>query len=181
MKDPLEALASKAREPRNYDSPPLHLWNPPLSGDIPIRIDNQGDWHHDGSKIKRESLVRLFASILRREEDGDYYLLTPAEKWRIEVEDHALRINDIAARTVDDVQILEAELNTGKKVIISEEHSLFIDYAAGGVAALNLDHGLTALCTRPAWYRLVDLADLQDELAVWTSGDYTLKTRIELP
>ena len=55
-------------------------------------IKANGDWFHDGSLIKRQSLVKLFSTILRREDDGDYYLLTPVEKWRIRVEQTALII-----------------------------------------------------------------------------------------
>ena len=89
MADALEELEKQVKR-RNFDSPPLHLWHPALSGDIPIRIAADGRWYHDGTVIRRESLVRLFASILRREEDGHYYLVTPAEKWRISVELHPL-------------------------------------------------------------------------------------------
>ena len=53
---------------RNFDAPPLHLWQPPLSGDIPIRITADGTWYHDGGRIQREALVKLFASILRQSE-----------------------------------------------------------------------------------------------------------------
>jgi hypothetical protein len=116
---------------------------------------------------------------LRRETDGEYYLLTPVEKWRIKVQDHALRIIDIVPRTVAGVQVLEAQLNTGAVVTVDEQHSLFIDVGAGGIAALTLDHGLSALCTRSAWYRLVELADVQGKDAVWTSGAFTLRMPIE--
>ena len=81
MKDPLESLEHQVRKPRDFQDPPLDLWQPDLSGDIDIRIDREGRWYHEGDEIKRESLVQLFASILRREEDGEYYLVTPAEKW----------------------------------------------------------------------------------------------------
>ena len=102
MKAPLESLETQVKSGRDYDTPPLHLWNPPLSGDISIRINAQGDWYHEGSKIERQSLVNLFASILRREEDGEYYLVTPSEKWRIEVELHPLLIADFDASVVND-------------------------------------------------------------------------------
>lgn len=175
MEDPLDALAATLKTPRDYDSPPLHLWHPALSGDIPIYIDAQGDWYHDGGKIERESLVRLFASILRKEEDGEYYLLTPAEKWRIKVERHALLVTDIDAQEIDGATVLEATLNTGKRVLIDDQHPLFLDHAMGEIAALSLPHGLTAICTRAAWYRLVDLADTQDGYAVLKSGAYEFK------
>ena len=71
-------------------------WEPPLSGDIPIRIRRDAVWEHAGREIRRESLWRLFAALLRRESDGCYYLVTPVEKWRIEVEAHPLLVVDLA-------------------------------------------------------------------------------------
>jgi uncharacterized protein len=156
--DPLHGIEQEARRQRNYDSPPLHLWHPPLSGDIPIRIAADGRWFHDGDLIERESLVRLFASILRREEDGDYYLVTPAEKWRIEVELHPLIVTGVENRAVDGRECLEVTLNTGKKVMLGEDHPLFLEPRVGDIAAVRLDHGLTALFSRAAWYRLVESA-----------------------
>jgi hypothetical protein len=175
MDDSLESLAAKIGSPRDYDSPPLHLWHPELSGDSPICINAQGDWYHDGGKIERESLVRLFASILRKEEDGEYYLLTPAEKWRIEVERHPLLVTDIDVRDTEGTRVLEATLNTGKRILVSKEYSLFLDHGVGDIAALNLPHGLTAIFTRAAWYRLVELAESGDGYAVLKSGDYEFR------
>ena len=169
MDEQLEKLARKADKGRNYESPPLHLWNPPLSGDIPIVITADGSWFHEGGRIKRESLVQLFASILRREEDGDYYLVTPAEKWRIKVESHPLVVIDITVLDAGDT-VLEATLNTGKKVKIGKEYPLFLDAEVGEVAAIRLDHGLSALFGRAAWYRLVEMAEEIDGVPAVTSG-----------
>ena len=155
MTDKLDSIADQVGKRRNFDSPPLHLWHPDLSGDIPIRITRDGTWYHDGDPIRRDSLRNLFASILRREEDGEYYLLTPAEKWRIEVESHALIVTDVE-RVGDDLVLT---LNTGKSVTVGEEHPLFLDPDVENVAAVKLWHGLTALFSRNAWYRLVELAD----------------------
>jgi uncharacterized protein len=174
-KAPLESVAAQIASRRNLDSPPLQLWHPALCGDIPVRINTQGTWYHDGDKIKRESLVRLFASILRREEDGEYYLVTPSEKWRIEVESHPLLVTDINVLEEAGLQVLEATLNTGRRILVSEQHPLFLDPAVGDIAALSLPHGLTALCTRPAWYRLVELAETQDGMAVLKSGEYEFR------
>ena len=172
MDDPIESLAKKAGKVRDYDSPPLHLWHPPLSGDIPIRINAQGEWYHDGVEIRRPSLVRLFASILRREDDGEYYLVTPGEKWRIEVDLHPLLVTDINPREIDGVQVLEATLNTGKQILVSEEYPFFTEPKVGNIVAMRLPHGLTALCSRPAWYRLVEMATSEDGVAVLRSGNY---------
>lgn len=164
---------------RDYESPPLHLWHPDCNGDIPIIINAQGEWYHDGSKIERESLVRLFASILRREDDGDYYLVTPHEKWRIEVAQHPLLITDISVVDGVDGKVLEVCLNTGAHLAISEEHPLYLDQAAGGVAAMRLPHGLTALCSRAAWYRLVATADATTGVAILKSGNYEFRLPLD--
>jgi hypothetical protein len=175
MDDSLESIFDPIETSRNYDAPPLHLWQPPLSGDIPIYINSQGDWYHDGSKIVRESLFRLFASILRREEDGEYYLVTPTEKWRITVAQHALLATDVDTLEVDGVQQLEVTLNTGKRVRVSEQQPLFLDNGAEEVAAMKLPHGLTAIFTRAAWYRLVDMAEIENDFAVLRSGEYRFR------
>lgn len=171
MADALEGLEKQVKR-RNFKSPPLHLWHPALSGDIPIRIAADGCWYHEGTPIRRESLVRLFASILRREEDGQYYLVTPAEKWRITVELHPLIVTDISASEEGDTPVLQATLNTGAKVDIGDEHPLLFEPSLGEIPVLQLDHGLTGLCSRPAWYRLVDLAEDRDGVPTLSSGDY---------
>lgn len=160
----LDQLASQVEGKRNFDRPPLHLWNPELSGDIPIRIDAEGVWFHDGSQIKRQSLVQLFASILRREDDGEYYLVTPAEKWRVQVDLHPLMVVDATQG-----QDIVVELNTGKQVVLGPEHPLFLEPAVGGIAAVSLWHGLSALFTRAAWLRLVDSASA-DESGTWVES-----------
>lgn len=170
MEEQLDTIARQAGEGRNYDTPPLHLWHPPLSGDIPIRIDAQGNWYHEGGTIGRDSLVRLFASILRREEDGEYYLVTPAEKWRITVDLHPLMVTDVNSVEEGGEVLLNATLNTGRQVTIGEECSLFLEPEVGDIAALTLSHGLTALFTRSAWYRLVELAQESESGTVVKSG-----------
>ncbi len=169
MDKQLEDIERQIVNKRNFDTPPLHLWHPELSGEIDIEIRSDGSWWHEGDPIRRESIVRLFASILRREDDGDYYLVTPGEKWRIRVQAHALLVTDVDRE--EEGGALCATLNTGRRVPISEEHPLYLDPACDHVAAMRLAHGLTALFNRPAWYRLVEMAD--DEGRVH-SGGYTV-------
>ena len=69
--------------------PPVHLWNPPFCGDIDMRIARDGTWFYLGTPIGRPEMVRLFASILKREGD-DYFLVTPVEKVGIKVDDAPL-------------------------------------------------------------------------------------------
>lgn len=175
MKDTLESLASEVRKTRNFDSPPLHLWNPPLSGDIAIQVEADGTWYHEGGKIERHSLVCLFASILRREEDGDYYLVTPQEKWRIEVALHPLLVTDYDRTPDEEGALLLATTNTDRVIPVSAQSPLFLDSAASNVAVLRLPHGLTAMSTRAAWYRLVAMADMEGDSAVLKSGEFILE------
>ncbi len=160
MTNTIETIAGQVGSGRDVDAPPLHLWDPPLSGDIDIEIDRDGHWYHEGRRIERESLVRLFASILRREEDGEYYLVTPVEKWRIRVPFFPLLVVDVEERQgAKGEPLLTAVLNTGRSVPILDDGALFLEPAADNVAALRLPHGLTALFSRAAWYRLVEKAE----------------------
>ena len=67
---------------KNLDQPPLDKWHPELSGDMDLRISRDGQWVHKGKPLGREAIVKLFSTILRREDDEQYYLVTPVEKWR---------------------------------------------------------------------------------------------------
>jgi len=173
LSDPLESLVTQVRKARNFDSPPLERWHPPLSGDIDIRIAADGSWYHEGGVIAREAIVRLFASILRREADGEYYLVTPGEKWRIRVELHPLIVTEINRREDGEALTLVARLNTGRDVLIDGEHPLFLEPAVGDVAAIKLPHGLSVLLSRVAWYRLVESAqEREGRLQVTSAGEW---------
>lgn len=179
MKGPLEKIEKQARG-RNYESPPLHLWHPPLSGDIAIRIAADGSWLHEGSPITREALVRVFASILRREEDGHYYLVSPAEKWRIQVELHPLLVTDVELLDSPERE-LQVTLNTGRQVRVDAQHPLAREPSLEDIPYVELEHGLTALFSRAAWYRLVDFAELREGLALVRSGDYRFQLSDNTP
>ncbi len=173
MADPLDSLASRARKARNFDNPPLESWHPPLSGDIDIRIEADGTWYHEGRVIARDAIVRLFASILRREDDGEYYLVTPGEKWRIKVDLHPLIVTEINVRVESGQPLLVARLNTGREIPIDREHPLFLEPAVGDVAAIALPHGISALLSRAAWYRLVESAEEREgRLQVASAGEW---------
>ena len=92
--DLFETLTNLQRSKR---LPPLHLWQPEHVGVIDIRIDREGIWYHEGTRIERQPLVDLFATILRREKD-DYYLVTPAEKMRIVVDEAPFIAIDLDVR-----------------------------------------------------------------------------------
>ncbi|MGJ8537432.1 MAG: DUF1285 domain-containing protein, partial [Parasphingopyxis sp.] len=90
--DPPADLASLSldaitRLAQDKSLPPVETWHPEREGRVDIRIARDGSWYHEGAAIRRPALVRLFSTILRREPDGSYVLVTPAEKLAIEVED----------------------------------------------------------------------------------------------
>ena len=162
----------KQLPPGGAASPPVHLWRPELSGDIDIVIHRDGSWSHDGAPIERESLVRLFASILRREEDGEYYLVTPVEKWRIRVECLPLQIVDVDCVTESDgKQQLNVVTNTGRRYRVGRDYPLyFVEHDGQFIPAVGLDNGLAAQISRAAWYRLVDAGEERDGAAGVYSG-----------
>ena len=135
--------------------PPLDRWNPPLSGVIDIVIRRNGEWLHEGTPIRRDSLVKLFASILRREADGEYYLVTPVEKWRIAVEEHPLLIVDVdRLRSDSGIDQLLVTSNVGRRYLLGAQYPLALRDEE--VPIVQLDHGVEARFDRPAYYRLVE-------------------------
>lgn len=138
--------------------PPIDRWDPPYSGAMDLCIAADGQWYHEGSPIRRPALVKLFASILRREGDGHYYLVSPREKWRITVEDTPLRVVAADYHGED----LVATLDTGEKVVVGAGHPLVLRAAPGGgeeTPCLQLWHGLDARLARPVYYRLAEWAE----------------------
>ena len=133
-----------------------------------MEIRSDGSWWHAGAPIRRQELMRLFASILRLEADGNFYLVTPVEKVIIRVDLHPLRVVDAEPLQGHDPELFVLTLNTGGQVPLDRRHPLRLEARAGGAAYVTLDNGLTALFTRPAWYRLANLAD--DEGCIVSDG-----------
>lgn len=148
--------------------PPIHQWHPAPSGDIDILIRENGEWFHEGEPIRRHALVKLFASILRREDDGEYYLVTPVEKWRIRVEAHPLQIVDFDIRhSTDAADEVIVTSNVERVYVLGEHYPLVMEE---GIAVVMLDNGLSAAFSRPAWYRLVERCQLVDGHYQLSSG-----------
>lgn len=139
--------------------PPVERWHPEHCGDIGMEIREDGSWWHEGSPIRRSELVQLFASILRLEEDQQYYLVTPVEKVIVSVALHPLRVIDAEPLAGHAPEVLILTLNTGGQIPLDRRHTLTPEPRAADAAYVTLDNGLTALFTRAAWYRLVNQAD----------------------
>jgi hypothetical protein len=154
-------------------TPPIEKWHPAFSGEMDMLIKSDGTWVHEGSPIKREKLVALFASILRREGDGCYYLVTPVEKWRIQVEQHPLIITDVdfADDSSDKVIVVT---NVGRRYLLGDKYPLRVDHVEGNeVPVVDLDYGLSAKFNRPTFYRLVEhCQQCNDEIGFISDGHW---------
>lgn len=170
MSGALEQLAGVAASATAR--PGLAQWQPPLSGDIDIRIDRFGEWYHNGTRFERHALVQLFASILRREADGHYYLVTPGEKWRIRVDDAALLVIDVDRVNRGGDTVIDCLLNTGARVPLDALHPLTVEHSVTEEPRpyLQLDHGLTARLQRAVYYRLVEWGEADAEEWIIHSG-----------
>ena len=103
VKPTVDNLAEAARAAGKKGPPPVHLWNPPFCGDLDIRIARDGTWFYLGTPIGRQGLVRLFASILRKDDDS-FFLVTPVEKVGITVEDAPFIAQDFEVTGEGDAQ-----------------------------------------------------------------------------
>nr|WP_256385222.1 DUF1285 domain-containing protein [Cohaesibacter sp. ES.047] len=128
-----------------------------------MRIAADGSWHYMGSPIGREALVRLFASVLRKDEDGETYLVTPVEKIAITVDDAPFQAVEMAFDGDPDARGgLTFRTNVGDVVAVDADHPLrfAVEASSGGLKAYVLVRGrLEALLTRALMFDLVALAD----------------------
>ena len=156
----LEGVVAAAKQAPGRGLPPVHLWNPPHCGEIDIVIKRDGLWFHEGTPIGREALVRLFSTVLRKDDDG-IYLVTPVEKLKITVEDAPF----IAVRVDRDGEALRFTTNVGDEVEAGPDNPIRVEMceATGEPRPyLHVRRGLEALIARPVFYELVEMAQEHD-------------------
>ncbi len=158
MAAPLDALIADAATRKG--PPPVHLWDPPFCGDIDMRIARDGIWHYAGSPISRPALVRLFASVLRREQDR-FVLVTPVEKLGITVEDAPFLAVELQGETSTGLRL---RTNLDEWVELGTDHPL--RFEPGPAEALKpyarVRDELWALVTRPVFYELIAKGEVRD-------------------
>ena len=160
----LDALAGAAREAARKGPPPVHLWNPPFCGDLDMRIAADGTWFYLGTPIGRPALVKLFASVLKREDDK-YFLVTPVEKCGLVVEDAPFLAVELAVELGRRGRSLHFRTNVDDWVACGGEHALRFEPQAGtgGLKPyLHVRRGLWARVTRALFYDLVELGEERD-------------------
>jgi hypothetical protein len=135
-------------------------WNPRQQGEIDIRIAADGNWFHDGRRFQRAAMVKLFAGILRRE-DNAYYLVTPVEKLRIQVEDAPFVANLVERFEENGDTAIVFTTNIGERIVVDADHAIRVDIDADTREPRPYVHfrdGLEALISRSAFYDLLNLA-----------------------
>ena len=160
----LEGIAGAAKQAGQKGPPPVHLWNPPFCGDLDMRIASDGAWFYLKTPIGRHALVKLFASVLKREGDK-YFLVTPVEKCGIVVEDAPFLAVELRAEQAEDGQVLHFRTNVDDWVACGREHALRFESepeTAGLKPYLHVRRDLWAKLTRALFYDLVELGEERD-------------------
>lgn len=178
--NPLKGLAEVRKAAGNRSLPPVHLWNPELCGDIDMRIARDGTWYYLGSPIGRKELVRLFSTVLRHDDDGVHYLVTPVEKCSIEVEDAPFLAVRMFVSGTGREQVIGFETSVEDEVVVDDEHPLrfAIEEGTDGLKPYVLVRArLEALVNRALFYDLVALGVVEqhegdDWFGVWSSGQF---------
>lgn len=177
------SLADIARAVAEKRLPPVDQWNPTHCGDSDMRIAADGTWFHMGTPIGRPALVKLFSTILRREADGGYVLVTPVEKLSIAVEDAPFLAVEATSEGEGKARTLAFRLLTDDIIMAGPANPLRVETAADGTPRPYLhvrgprDRPLEALVNRAVFYQLADMALAEQErvggkLGLWSGGAF---------
>jgi len=148
-------------------------------GDFAIRIARDGTWHYRGSPIRRMPLVKLFASVLERDEAGAYFLRTPAERGRIDVDDAPFVAVALEALGEGKEQLLTFRTNLDDTLSAGAEHPIRVVNDATGAPNpyILVRNGLEARLSRAVFYELVELSREETvggstRVGVWSQGEF---------
>jgi len=160
----LDAIAGAAKQAGVKGPPPVHLWNPPFCGDLDMRIAADGTWFYLKTPIGRPALVKLFASVLKREGDK-HYLVTPVEKCGITVDDAPFVAVEMRVENAEVGRILHFRTNVDDWVACGPDHALRFEpesHSGGLKPYLHVRRDLWAKVTRALFYDLVELGEERD-------------------
>jgi uncharacterized protein len=182
----LDAITGAAQEAARKGPPPVHLWNPPFCGNLDMRIAMDGTWCYLKTPIGRAALVKLFASVLKREGDR-YFLVTPVEKCGIVVDDVPFLAVELRVDKDAGGQVLHFRTNVDDWVVCGRDHALRFEpqSGTGGLKPyLHVRHGLWARVTRALFYDLVELGEERDVdgermFGLVSAGEFFAMTRAE--
>ena len=175
-----DVLAAIAPDGIDGPLPPVHKWQPTRSTDIQMEIRADGSWWHEGGRIKRERLVKLFSRILRKDADGRIYLVTPYEKVIVHVEDApfiAVRVDRVGEPGQQ--QGLAFTTNLGDVAVAGADLPLRVEtdpQTLEPAPYVLVRTGLEAKLSRPVFYELAEMAEAYEgsagQLGVWSQGHF---------
>ena len=155
----LETLFADLLEEQKQSTnrPPVHLWNPDKSGDMDLRIDREGRWIHEGDPIRRAALVSLFSSILKRE-GNNYFLVTPVEKWQINVDVAPFFVVSAEQQLRSGEQAMQLLSMSGDQFLIGPSNPLWVDSDNHhrAVPLVRVRDNLDGLLSRSVYYQVID-------------------------
>lgn len=170
-----EGLVASINAVKTRGLPPVHLWNPPFCGDLDMRIARDGTWFYEGTPIGRPGLVKLFSSILKREDDR-YFLVTPVEKVGIKVDDAPFVAIDFDVEDEGTAQRLTFTTQVGDVTVAGDDLPIRVerDAETGEPSPyILIRSNLEALIDRKSFYRLVDLGVHHEGwFGVWSGGAF---------
>lgn len=142
--------------------PPVHLWHPAETKEIGMRISRDGTWWYQGSPIRRQRMVRLFSRVLRRE-GQDYFLVTPVEKVRVEVEAAPLLAVRMEVQQEVSGPQFAFQTNVGDIVVADRDHPIRMHGSqAAPLPVVVVRDEIEALIVRSVYYELVDRGEVVD-------------------
>tara|TARA_B100000614_G_scaffold103571_1_gene93096 strand:+ start:1074 stop:1649 length:576 start_codon:yes stop_codon:yes gene_type:complete len=140
--------------------PPVDKWNPPFCGDIDLKILRDGRWMYMGTEIKRPAMVRLFSTILRLDSDGEYYLVTPVEKVRIQVEDTPFLIVSMDKLKKENKTSLIFYTSLQDEIILTKKNPISVEVNDKNEPSpyILVRNNLRGLISRSVYYELIEYA-----------------------
>ena len=140
--------------------PPVDKWNPPFCGDIDLKILRDGRWMYMGTEIKRPAMVRLFSTILRLDPDGEYYLVTPVEKVRIQVEDTPFLIVSMDKLKKENKTSLIFYTSLQDEIVLTKKNPISIEVNDKNEPSpyILVRNNLRGLISRSVYYELIEYA-----------------------
>ena len=170
-----EGIAASIRAAKTRGLPPVHLWDPEFCGDLDMKIARDGTWFYLGTPIGRPELVRLFSTILKKEDDK-YFLVTPVEKVGITVEDAPFVAVDFETKGEGRDQFLTFTTNVGDSAEAGPDNPIRVerDPETGEPSPYVLIRAnLEALIDRKSFYRLVEAGEHhEDWFGIWSGGQF---------
>jgi hypothetical protein len=149
--------------------PPVESWEPANTGDSEMRIASDGKWFHQGGEVKRPAMIRAFSSLLRRDADGQHWLVTPQQKLSIIVDDVPFIAVELQSEGEGQNRTLAFRLNSDDLVFADADHAIEM---RNGLLYLYVREGLWAKLARPVYYELANLALTENPEfpCIWSKG-----------